>query len=140
MTPSTPAQRAAIAITCNRLGLDKEAKAELVSQYSEGRTESTTALSMEEARQLLLHLAPDGNNPAPGKTKTNGGARMRRNIIAMAHEMGWKLETGKADMERVNAWCLKQFGKKKLNDYTCEELPKLVFAFKQVYKHFLNSI
>ena len=59
--------------------------------------------------------------------------------------MGWvrqnKAGRTVADGQRFDAWALKSsYLKKKLNQYSYAELPKLVYQFEQVYKHFLKSI
>ncbi len=111
-------------------------KAELMLRYSKGRTDTTTGLYITEARQLLTDLNKllNNNTPPPGE-------KMRKNIIAMAHEMKWQLPNGKIDMQRVNGWCAK-FGylHKKLNEYTADELPQLVTQFKNVYKSYLKGV
>lgn len=147
MKESTPAQRSAIGAIVAKLGLDKEGKAELVSQYSNGRTNSSTGLSFEEAGQMLHDLTP-GPSPrergaqTPAGSQKAHGVRMRRQIIAIFHEMGAHLPgTAKIDMERVNAWCTNQgHDKKPLNDYTYEELPKLVGQAKKYLEWYLKKV
>lgn len=47
----------------------------------------------------------------------------------------------KVDMDHVNAWCIKHgYLKKKLDNYTYSELPKLVSQFEEVYRGYLRSI
>jgi len=60
--------------------------------------------------------------------------------------MGWQLppdNTGRrrVDMKRVDGWCVSfSYLKKKLDNYTYEELPKLVSQFELVYTDYLNKI
>lgn len=89
----------------------------------------------QEARELIAYLENSRTTPSPEE-------RMRRKIISRAHEMGWKTPEGKADIERIDNWCLNYgYLKKKLNQYTYNELPKLVTIFEEkVYKQFLSGL
>jgi hypothetical protein len=74
--------------------------------------------------------------------------RMRRKIIACAHQLGWQktvpnpdpfngAETKKvADMKAINSFCKDKGSIKKntLNDYTLEELPTMVTQFEQLVR------
>lgn len=114
-------------------------KEEQVLLHTGMRTTHITEMSNAEADHLIASLRATQRND---KTKAEASAeRMRRNIIAMAHEMFWKLPNGKADMQRINGWCA-NFGylHKPFNDYTLEELPMLVTQFKKVYQSFLNAV
>lgn len=111
---------------------DKEA---IVKQYTNDRTNSISKMEFAEAKKLIANL----KNPSEDSEE-----RQRKHIIAMAHNMNWQLEGGKADMKRINDWVL-SYGHlntqgKKLNDYKGEDLQKLVTQFQKVYKHYLNSI
>lgn len=114
-------------------------KASLVLGITKGRSESRADLTDAEAADLINWL---NKQPKPQQKQIAYGAAelQRRKLIAIAHKMGWKLESGKVDLKRLNEWCLKQFGKKGLNDYTEKELPKLVTIFDKVYEQFLNSL
>ena len=117
----------------SKLNIDKESKAMMVEGFSGGRCTSSKDLYSSEANAIIKHLKSlDPEEPKADK--------MRKKIIMLAHEMGWKKE-GKADIERINGWCLK-FGylKKPLDRHTYKELPKLVTQFEGVYSHFLKSI
>jgi hypothetical protein len=117
---------------------DKSDKADMVSNISSGRTRSSRELTSFEADILIKYLTQSD----PNAESMN---KMRRNIIAMAHEMGWRVhKDGEwvADMQSINSWCEKYSSlKKPLNDYQYNELPALVTQFKQgPYKHFLSNI
>jgi hypothetical protein len=114
-------------------------KETLVASFSNARTTHAGELTHAELRELCNYLQSQ-TSPQPSKNgEAEGANRMRRHIIAMAHEMGWKLPNGKADMQRINGWCLQQFGKKALNKYDYKELTKLVSIFKKVYRQFLEK-
>lgn len=107
-------------------------KETLVLAFSNGRCKSSKELTLQEAGALITHLK-----------SLDGSHKMRRKIISMAHELGWKIPgTKKIDMDAINEWCKKYgFGKKELNEYTEQELPKLVTQFQNgPYKHYLHNL
>lgn len=113
-------------------------KAILVNCASNGRTESSRSLTVDEAQYLISYLRSLPNKEA------DQANRMRRKIISMAHEMGWHVLVGDrwvADLTRINNWMMKSsYLKKRLNDYKYNELPKLVTQFEAVYKSFLKKV
>lgn len=107
-------------------------KAALILGFTDGRSESSKDLTYQEAGALINHLK-----------SIDSSHKMRRRIIKMAHEMGWKLkDSSKIDIERVNEWCVKfGYGHKPLNDYSPVELPKLVSQFEfGPYKHYISNL
>jgi hypothetical protein len=107
---------------------------EVAMAFSNERTTNIHEFTIQEASDLIKQLTSD-NKPDPCNI-------MRRKIISMAREMGWskKTTTWVADMERIENWC-KQYSylHKQLNDYTFDELPKLVAQFGQFHKEFLKE-
>lgn len=140
-----------------------DAKAYLVESFTHGRSESSRDLTDGEAIEFIKYLKarlPQTQPPNPSKDakhisnamptfKANTPAQqantMRKKIIALAHQMGWSSihpASGNkiADMARINAWCEKYgYLHKKLNDYTVDELPKLVTQFVNLYNSFLKG-
>jgi hypothetical protein len=118
-------------------------KAQMVGGATNGRTESSGKLYYNEAADLIKQL--QAMQPVQ-QWKPKPGELQRRKIIAIAYNMHWEIPNPKggkpiADMKRINDWCIKfGFGHKKLNDYTVQELPKLVSIFEIVYKQFLKGI
>lgn len=118
-------------------------KAEMVSSYTNGRSESSKDMTMEEANEMLQAL----NGHQPDEEKKD---KMIKHLIAMAHEIGWITEQAvvngqgevgkKKDYSRLHAW-VEKYGylKKKLNQYKFHELPTLVTAFKNVYQGWLKK-
>lgn len=119
-----------------------EQSAEFALQYSHNRTSHISELNVSEANLIIQFL--------------NGGTEdrcnvMRQKIISMAREMGWTkavpnpFKKGemdlKADMEHIHSWCM-HYGylHKPLNNYTFEELPKLVSQFGRLHEQFLNEL
>jgi hypothetical protein len=117
--------------------VEKEEKEALVRLFTRQRESSTKGLTDAEADKVIDYL----RGMCANQDKHPPGNLMRRHIIAMAHEMKWETQDGKADMKRINGWCVHYgFGKKPLNDYEYDELPQLVTQFKNVYNSFLNGI
>ncbi|RYG33499.1 MAG: hypothetical protein EOO01_33165 [Chitinophagaceae bacterium] len=114
-------------LSANRLMDQKET---LVQTFTAGRSKSSKDLTFQEAGELITHLKA-----------IDSGHKMRRKIIKLAHEMGWKQPGGKIDLHAIDTWCLTYgFGKKRLNQYTNQELPKLVTQFENgPYKHYLHN-
>jgi hypothetical protein len=106
----------------------------IVWDYSNQRTESSRELTDPETRKLIRDLER-------GFSELERADVMRKKIISQAHEMGWELPGHRADMARINAWCVK-FGylHKPINGYTYAELPALVTQFENMYQSFLRSI
>lgn len=112
----------------------EDTKKEIVAAYTGGRTDSIRAMYFQEAEQLISYLK--SLDPEVAKAE-----KMRKKIISMAHEMGWKLPSGKIDMKHVNDWCIKYgHAHKTLNDYRYNELPALVTQFQAAYKEYLKKV
>jgi hypothetical protein len=106
----------------------------IVWDYSNGRTESSKELTDPETNRIIHDLEK-------GFKELDRSDIMRKKIISQAHEMAWELPGHKADMARINDWCVK-FGylHKPLNQYKYTELPALVTQFDSVYRSFLKAI
>lgn len=118
----------------SKLNINKDTKETMVLGFTLGRSISTKDLTQSEASDLIKHLKSLDPTEASAE-------KMRRAIIAMAHEMKWQLANGKADMQRINQWCIRYGGKNKdLNAYHFKELHNLVTAFKQMYLKFLGKL
>lgn len=134
---SSPAQIAKIYTLLGAHGLRDE-KENIVSAFTAGRTTSVRAMKDKEAAALIGHLV--SLDPLE-----NSATKMRNKIISMAYEMRWTKPTGSGvhiiDMDHVNNWC-KSHGylKKRLDDYTYSELPKLVSQFEEVYRSYLKGL
>jgi hypothetical protein len=132
----------AIYTLLGKFGLRDE-KESIVRSFTANRTDSTRAMKDKEAAALIGHL----KSMDVVDTRSD---KMRKKILSMAHEMGWsssakatedKQAKRKIDMEHVNNWC-KSHGylHKPLDDYTYNELPRLVSQFEQVYKDYLKKL
>ena len=130
----------------------KAAKEDIVSEVSKGRTTSVAALLFAEADSLIKGLKKETTFKKE-VNKADPCHKMRGKILSHAHELGWHKKDAKGnlirdpatnktkiDFERVNEWCIKYgYLKKKLDKYTYDELPKLVWQFKEAYKDYLKG-
>ena len=93
---STPKQRQVIHILC---GYDAERKADLINQFSDGRTTTSLELSKSEAKQLI-------------NTLTESWARFDKNnaqhryILSLCIQLGWEMQDARygivADLNRLS--------------------------------------
>lgn len=108
-------------------------KANVLLGFSDGRTEHVNELEEKEAAELITFLQRKARDMdrTPRALWTD---RMKRKIISMAHELGWKLPNGKINMKSVNGWCVKYgYLHKRLDEYKYRELHTLVQQFEQMY-------
>lgn len=135
MALSLPVQRQLFAVL-RKAGIDDDQRRDLIRQYTDGRTDSTTGMYDVEAGRLIANVRQQ-YNPLTDFWK---GDPMRKKVIAICRSMGWEQE-GKADMDRINAWCVDRGPyKKPLNNHTTNELPKLIHQVEQVYEWWLNQV
>ena len=126
-----PQQSKLLHTLLNSTGLVPQKK-NLIMGFTGGRSDSSKDLTYQEAGALITYLKSQ-----------DAAHKMRRKIISMAHEMGWKIPgTNKIDMNAINEWCKKYgFGHKLLNEYKEAELPKLVTQFENgPYKHYISNL
>lgn len=121
------------------LNISDEQKQDFVYQYTNGRETSTSKMLVPECQSLINYLVvlkqQKGMNKQR-KPEQTPAQKMRRKILSICHEMGWK-QNGAIDWDRLNGWLLKSgYLKKQLNDYTEQELPKLVTQFDQLLKSY----
>lgn len=123
-------------------------KRRIISEISNGRTESTTALTFQEAQNWINAMNKAIQRPV--QKKENPGQKMINSVIAMAREMGVitrqqvvKPGVGlvwESNYDRFNKWMLESSClKKRINDYTYEELNKLVSQYKAIYADWLKK-
>ncbi|WP_312340623.1 hypothetical protein [Sphingobacterium sp.] len=128
MRPATKAQIQKIHVLLNQMGLASQ-KAEIVYQFSGGRTESTRSLSVEEARVLLRNLS-----------EYDPSERLKSVIFSLGYQTGIIYGDTATD-KQINAaklnLFLKERGtvKKNLNDMTYGELVKVQNQFQGILKN-----
>lgn len=124
---------------------DRANKHLIVNELTGGRTESLKDITPDETQALIKHL--ERNNPP----KPNPADKMRKKILSIAYQMDWTIKVNdakgykgmsyRADLGRINRWCIERsYLKKPLNSYTYKELPKLISQFEIVYKDYLKSV
>lgn len=118
-------------------------KADLVSGFTQGRTEKSSEMTEFEAREFIEYLKKQV--PVKRTQQQISADKMRKRILSLAWEMAWIVystnEKPKVDVKRVNEWCLKYASlKKPFNDYLYNELPDLVTQFQNVYKSYLKGV
>ncbi len=123
MIQRTPEQNIRFHALIGKLAINSEQKKEMVNEVSRGRTESSAELSYTEMYELIEHLQSLVNS-TPDQQKAN---KMRRKIMSDFHELGWEKGNGALDYQRINNWMTKSsYLHKFLNDYSVQELPRLV--------------
>lgn len=131
-------QNAALHGLVGELNIDSEQKEELVYQYTNGRTTSSSKMLIDECQMLINYLnsIKRGMTPKPDAWKEDPANVMRRKLLAICHELHWTVN-GKVDLVRLDDW-LKKSGlhHKKLKDLTIEELPAQITQLEQVLKSF----
>ena len=112
---------------------------EVIAGLTHGRTHSLKALSPHEYRELVNYM-----NQLVAKQQvenTNVEDKMRKKVISLLCNMGYTVH-GKPDMLRIQLW-VQQYGHvkgKRLNDYTRQELPKLISQAEIMYNKFLDKL
>lgn len=118
---------------------------DLVYEYTGGRTKSLRELTPAEYEGLIKWLSRqiDAHNSNWQNSPEN---QMRRKIIALFYKMGYRVTTigyqhpSKADMTAIKVWVMKYgYLHKDLNEYTVEELPKLVTQVEEIYRKHMEK-
>lgn len=126
--PRTTQQNARLFYLLGRLDIDAEQRAELVHQYTNGRTTSSREMLAHECNSLIHHLELQTGQDQGGQLY-----RMRRKVFSLAHEMGWELTSGQVDKDRLHNWLLK-YGKhhKELMKLSAAELRDTITQLERV--------
>lgn len=124
------------------LGLNAENRKDIAYDFSEGRTTSLKELTDKEYSAVLKSLKKR-QSALPSTTK---GDKQRKKIIALCRDMGMeKYDTVKqkmvADMPKIYKLIVDKgyLKPKKLNDYTANELPKLVTQVQNIQLSYLEK-
>lgn len=138
-TKVSKAQIKKVNVLLGKLGLskDKEQKASIIKQYSNGRVSSTAELFVNEAGDLITELERQvGQKPTDFEAD-----RKRKLLIHYARQMNWVQPDGKADIKRIDDWC-KKYGQfhKPLMQHTSAELSHILVQFEKAYKDYLKAV
>jgi hypothetical protein len=113
-------------------------KGDMVIEVTNGREHSTKQLTFEEANVMIARL--DATVKERANKQQDKAQIMRRKIISCFREMNY-VKGGKADMQRIYEWVIKYgYLHKTLNQYTAQELPKLVSQVEIVKKDYLKRV
>lgn len=131
---SNYSQYFAIQKKLNDKGYDVD-RSSLIWDFTQGKKTSLKDLSSVEYREFISYL-----NRILSSTNIKAD-KMRKKIISYFHKMGYQEEDMTINMDRVNNWCCRYgYLHKRLNDYTENELPKLITQVESVYTSFLAGI
>ncbi len=146
MQPATKQQVKAINAILAKRGL-MEVKKEMIAQYTGGRTNSSRALTIGEAAELLVAL----NKGIARTVEEMRTDRMQRKVIAIAIFIGMVVRqtvispggqvVERKDYAHLNSWLLKYgYLHKPLHSYTSAELPNLISQLEILEKQYLGNI
>ncbi|MBN9293766.1 MAG: hypothetical protein J0G96_07295 [Flavobacteriia bacterium] len=133
----------AIEKTLQAQGYDVD-RTEVIQQFTDGRKSGLRELSSAEYSALIIWL---------NKSFTSAGARasgkqhavdqltkQRRKIIALLCKIGY-VKNDKADMPRIYSWVLSHgYLHKPFNQYSLNEIPRLVTQAEKFYKSHIDRI
>ena len=119
-----------------------EQRSHLVSEFTNGRSDSSKDLTEREIDKLIALLEAE-------EKQTNSdfwrGDHMRKKIFSLCFDYGWTIWSDKkqrmvVDQRRLNSWMLKySILHKALNEYKYDELPALVTQFESVVSSFYEA-
>jgi hypothetical protein len=113
----------------NKMGITKQ---EIVKEFTNGRTDSLTALSDSEWREVSDWLRIHNKIPP--------GDLARKKMISIAKSMNWG-ENAKEIVPRLDAWLLKQKFAKPLMQLDVPQLSLMLTIFEQrVYADYLKDL
>ncbi len=125
----------------SKMRLTKEQKSDLILSFSNGRTSSSADLSREEMQLLINRLnAMQYRHISNSNVRVNFYAddpadKMRKKCLSIVHELGWEMSDGQINWQTFNAWLFKYgYLHKSFNNYTYEELPRLVTQLENLLK------
>lgn len=128
-----PQQNNILHMLITQLGIDEEQKLDLISQYTSGRTTSSSKMYWNECQNLINFL-----NAQRGSV-VNLADRKRKRVIAQMRQAGYVLENGKADMKTIEKWVETHF-KQPFNAISSKDLSKVIVAAEKVKKHYLSKL
>lgn len=133
----TKAQNSRLYSLFGRLGIYGRLKADLVVQYTGGRTIKSSEMSYDECQALINYLQSRVYAYSPEQAVLD---KKRKRVISHLKEAGFILPDGKADMQSIYAWVKRQKHKKGFNEHTDGELSELIHAAAQVKDYFLSKL
>lgn len=115
-----------------------QTKEEVISNFTNGRTDSLRGLYLREFQEMerqLIRLSSGNNTPANNHVN-NTGDKQRKAIIAIFKSIGKTTENAKAWAEKYGV----KGEKKNFNDYTNQELYILIRNAEKMKADFIKSV
>lgn len=120
---------------------DKELKANLIYQFTEDNTKTSTKdLTEQQADELIWFLKTGKRMDMSSYALFDNNNQQHLYMLSLCHQIGWvdfndKLNRMVADLNTLGTW-LQKYGylHKALKQYTNKELPKLVSQFENFVK------
>lgn len=104
-----------------------DSRGDLAFDYSQGRTERTSRLTIQECQTLIDDLNHQLGGQKVKQFDRPNLMRKRKAFFAICYKLGWTNDDGKLDYPRINNWLLKYgYLRKPINDYKDNELVKLI--------------
>lgn len=130
-----------------KLGIDRstddgrENFEDMVYKATNGRTTHSSKMLITECQAVINNLkvmqgqrVQEVKTPAP-EFENSAENKMRRKILSICREMGPQWYRSGYNWEHINKWLFKYgYLHKGLNEYTKEELPKLITQFENLLK------
>lgn len=116
-----------------RLAITADEKEQLVHLHTDGRTTRSSQMTVKEADALIYNLRFFMSDELVRDRK-------RKRVIAVMKEAGYRHADGRADMDAIHDWVMKQKFKKHMNAHTINELSSLIYAAEQVRDHYLAKV
>lgn len=116
----------------------KADRSDLIADYTGNRSTSLKELTPHEYNGLIRFM---NEQLQPFKQKQEDkNRRQRRKVIALFCNMHYVTADGKADMKRINDWCIK-YGHLhvELTYYSGADLTRLVSQAENTYKTFIQT-
>jgi len=115
-------------------------RSEIIADFTNGQKNSLKQLTDWEYNELIRRLNSTMSQQLPKYDVNNPLQKQRRKVIALLCKVGM-LKNDTADMPRIYAW-VRQYGylHKNFNDYTYEEIPKLVTQAEKFYKSHIERL
>ena len=114
---------------------------DLIYQFTEGKKSGLRELNATEYKEFIDWLNRSFISERSQEDWTvRPGQYQRRKIIALLCKIGF-IKNGRADMARIYTWVYKYgYLHKSLNEYTQNELPRLVSQTEAFYKSHIERL
>lgn len=116
---------------------------ELIESFTEGKKNSLKQLTAREYNEFIQWLNRQNQTQHQKQDwKQSKENVMRRKVISLLKSIGYSTAENKADMARINQWCI-DYGHlhKELKEYkTTTDISKLLFQAEEMYRKHVESL